>query len=153
MKKLDNKALADYNNMLETELVPKQSVFSPSKQRLDKTPGNKPYKTPSKVDMENQRGASRKAYISASKDRALATQILSGGKRRNNLPSEAYPESKEVTEQIKVLTNIINEKQKLIVGITKRLGEFIGSFRDVRDILKILKGNSDNIEYVENAER
>ena len=54
---------------------------------------------------------------------------------------------------MKRLTRIINEKQKLIVGITKKLGEFIINFRDIRASLDQLKEIRDIAEDIETLEK
>jgi hypothetical protein len=141
MNKLDNQTLPNYNKMLES----KENIKSPPKKKLERDIGV--YKTPSKTEM---RSASRKAYISASKERAMASKVLSGNKQGTEIILNQCPENKEIAEEIKRLTGVINEKQKLIVGITKRLGEFIGTLRNVRSLLDSLKESN---EYVEDAER
>lgn len=157
MRKLDNQILGSYNKMLgesSASIPPKQSIFSPSAQR-ERTPIKK-YgrdKTPSKVEAANQRSASRKIYRSTSKERAMVNQVLSGDKK-GVIPQEvAYNESKEVADEVKKLTGIINEKQKLIVGITKKLGEFIVSFRNVRASLDQLKEVPELAEDIETLEK
>lgn len=157
MRKLDNQVLNSYQKMLEettAPLPPKQSIFSPSVAK-ERTPIKRTGKdrTPSKFEAANQRSASRKIYRSASKERSMASQVLTGERRGGFLQEVTYAESKEVAEEIKRLTGIINEKQKLIVGITKKLGEFIVSFRDVRSYLKQLKEVPDLTEDVETIER
>ncbi len=155
---MDNQVLAAYNKMLEKEqenaqpvvaVAPpaegKQSIFSPARAKLVQTPIKKatPYKTPSKTELENQKSASRKAYRSAAKEGAIVKQLLSADKRdiltSQDTILEAYPENKELAEEVKRLTGVINEKQRLIVGITQKLGEFVGKFRGVRRTLDQLK--------------
>lgn len=158
MRKLDNQILNSYQKMVDESsapLPPKQSIFSPSAGR-DRTPVKRGGKdrTPSKTEAANQRSTSRRIYRSTSKERAMATQALVGDKKGSTIPQEViYAESKEVADAIKKLTGIINEKQKLIVGITKKLGEFIGSFRDVRGFLNQLKEFQDLAEDIETIER
>lgn len=84
----------------------------------------------------------------------MASQVLAGDKKGPAPPQEVvYAESKEVADAVKKLTGIINEKQKLIVGMTKKLGEFIVSFRDVRSFLNQLKEVPDLAEDIEMIER
>jgi len=142
--------------MLEESAAPlpsKQSIFSPLAAK-DRTPikrGGKD-RTPSKT--ENQRSASRRVYRSTSRERAMASQALAGEKKSSVISQEViYAESREVTDAVKKLTGIVNEKQKLIVGITKKLGEFIVSFRDVRGFLNQLKEVQDLAEDIETIER
>jgi hypothetical protein len=156
MRKLDNQVLSSYQKMVEESaapLPPKQSIFSPSAAK-DRTPikrGGRD-RTPSKT--ENQRSASRRIYRSTSRERAMASQALTGDKKSSVVPHEViYAESKEVADAVKKLTGVINEKQKLIVGITKKLGEFIVSFRDVRGFLNQLKEVQDLAEDIETIER
>lgn len=155
MNKLDGQVLASYKKMLEKQeeetQAPtggKQSIFSPSQERKQRTPNKTAYKTPLKNEIElqkyfdrylNFRSASRKAFRSTSKDNARASQALSGEKREGlsmqnqQIPVlEPMPENKEIPEEIKKLTGIVNEKQQLIVGVTQKLGEFISGFRNVR---------------------
>jgi len=141
MNKLDNQTLSNYNKILES----KENIKSSPKGKVERDV--KVYKTPSKAEMRN---ASRKAYISASKERAIANKVLSGNKCEVEVILDQCPENKEIAEEIRRLTGVINEKQKLIVGITKRLGEFIGTLRDVRTTFDSLK---ESYEYVEDAER
>lgn len=133
----------------------KQSIFSPGRSK-DRTPVKRfgRDKTPSKTEAVNQRSALRKAYRSSSKEGAIASQITSGNKREGAIPVDApYNENKDVSDEVKRLTRIINEKQKLIVGITKKLGEFIINFRDIRASLDQLKEIRDIAEDIETLEK
>ena len=57
---------------------------------------------------------------------------------------EAFPESKEISESIRGLTKIINQKQSLIVSVTQKLGEFVSGFRSIRKGVDDIKsGNAD----------
>jgi len=107
------------------------------------------------------RSASRKAFRSTTKDNARANQALSAEKREKlylqnqQIPTlDVHPESKEIAEGInKKLTNIINEKQQIIVGITQKLGEFINSFRDVRKVIDEIKEGKAGPNDIANLEK
>lgn len=139
----------------ETSAPSKQSLFSPSAPR-ERTPIKMAGKdkSSSKTEAANQRSASRKIFRSTSKERAMASQALNGDKKSGLIPQEViYAENKEVADELKRLTGIINEKQKLIVGITKKLGEFIVNFRDLRSFLNQLKAVPELSEDIETMER
>jgi len=65
---------------------------------------------------------------------------------------EAYPESKEVDAEIKNLTGIINEKQKLISGVTKKIGEFVSTMREIRRNIDVIKGDFEDASFFEPLE-
>ncbi len=81
------------------------------------------------------------AYRSASKEQARVSQVLSGEKRDPAaMPViEAFPEGRDLSDAVRRLTQIINTKQQLIVGITQKLGEFVGAFRGIRKGLDDIK--------------
>ena len=85
------------------------------------------------------------------------SQVLSGEKKDvlSSQPStvEAYPENKEIMEEIRRLTQIINDKQRLIVGITQKLGEFIGIFRAVRKGIEDAKNENPYSSLLSNVEK
>ncbi len=88
------------------------------------------------------------------------SQVLSGDLRDGSLGQgqglptvgEA-PESKEIAEEIKRLTGIVNDKQQLIVGLTQKLGEFVGGFRVVRKGFDDIKAGSADEGGVADVER
>ena len=71
-----------------------------------------------------------------------------------SLPSVGEaPESKEIGEEIKRLTSIVNDKQQLIVGLTQKLGEFVSGFRVVRQGFEDIKTGTANEDGVAGVER
>ena len=142
LRKLDNEMINAYNKMMEQSgeyPAPSrtQIILSPNKSRFDDTPTKQGYISSSRSEILNQKSSSRKAYRSRSKERAIANQVLNKTKPVNISTQhpiiEEYSDDSEITEEFKILTRIINEKQKLIVGIKKKLGEFIGNFRSTRN--------------------
>ena len=84
-------------------------------------------------------------------------QVLSGDKR-DVLSSQTsvmanYPENKEIQEDVKKLTGVINDKQRLIVGVTQKLGEFITGIRTVRKSLDQLKEDFESPDVLSPIEK
>lgn len=97
-------------------------------------------------------------YRSTSKENAKVQQVLSGDKRDGLTQSQQlpvlseHPESKELEEEMNRLMKIINEKQQLIVGIRKKLGDFVGGFRTVRAGLNDIKEETANEATINSME-
>jgi hypothetical protein len=108
----------------------------------------------------NFRSASRKAFRSTTKDNARASQALSGEKREGlsmqnmQIPVlEPMPENKQIPDEIKKLTGIVNEKQQLIIGVTQKLGEFISGFRNVRKEIEEIKSGKGDENVISSLEK
>jgi hypothetical protein len=85
---------------------------------------------------------------------------LSGEKRdtislqnQRQVALDPFPESKEINAELANVTNIVNQKQQLIVGITQKLGEFVSGFRSIRKGVDDLKAGLPDQTLISSIEK